>query len=498
MACLVWGLVGFPLGAQTLLIPAGSRWRYLDDGSNQGTAWRGTNFNDAPWLSGPAELGYGDDVDGRPERTVISFGTNSSSKYITYYFRRSFNVANPSAFTNLLLGVMRDDGAVAYLNGTEVFRNNMPSGTITYTTTALTNVNAGPDETTFYQTNFSPSLLRSGSNVMAVEIHQNAKTSSDLSFDLFLAGFTATPSTMPRTFYVATNGNDEWSGTWPQPTGNDGPFAGIERARDVVRSYRQAGFATVGQIVIEVGGGLYEWARPLDLTTADSGTLGSPVLYRARAGEEVRLSGGRIVGGWSLVTDSATLARLDPSARGKVWRANLPAQGITNFAAPTAGSGWAQSDPGLELFFQDKPMTIARWPNEGYVNIVQALGPTTNDVRGTVGTVEGIFSCDGSRLARWVGQPDVMVHGFWFWDWADQRQKVQSIDTVSNIITLVPPWHTYGYRNGQWFYAYNLLPELDQPGEWYLDRQSGELFFWPPAAITNGAVMVSQLNSLLS
>lgn len=498
MLCLLGGLPGPTAQAQTLLIPAGSVWRYLDNGADPGVAWRTTNYNDSAWATGPAELGYGDDTDGRPERTRLNYGADPNNKYLTYYFRRTFQVVSPTAFTNLSLGVVRDDGVVVYLNGTEVFRNNLPTGTITATTTALTNVNAGPDEYTFYPSHPSPGLLRPGTNLVAVEIHQNARTSSDLSFDLFLAGSTATQATSRLLFHVATNGNDDWSGLFPQPSGGDGPFATLERARDVVRSFRLAGFAAPGEVVIEVGGGLYPLERRLDFTDADSGTATSPVTYRARSGEEVRLSGGRVVSGFARVTDAATLARLDPAARGQVWQADLRAQGLTHFSPPQAGSSWAQSDPGLEVFFQDQPMTLARWPNEGYVKIVQALGPTPVDVRGTVGTVEGIFSYEGDRPARWVGQPDVMLHGFWFWDWADQRQKVQSITTASNLITLASPWHTYGYRDGQWFYAYNLLPELDRLGEWYLDRSSGLLYFWPPAPLTNGTVVVSCLTNLVT
>jgi hypothetical protein len=498
--CLVIALLAVlacPLGAQTVFVPPGSIWKYLDDGSNQGTAWHAIGFEDSAWRAGPAELGYGDDSEGRPERTVISFGTNASSKYITSYFRHRFTVPSTAGLTNLLLGVMRDDGVVVYLNGAEVFRDNLPAGTITYSTTAPASV-SGADESAFHTANVHLILLRPGTNVLAAEVHQNSATSSDLSFDLYLAGFTATPATDRLLFYVSTNGQDNWTGTVPQPAGNNGPFATLERARDVVRFYALNGYLPPGGALIEVGGGVYAFDRALDLTAQDTGTPESPIVWRARPGETVRLTGGKFVHGFWRVTDEAILARLDPSARGRVWAADLRAQGITNFIPPQPGPSWANSDPGLELFFNDQPMTLARWPNEGYVRIVQALGPTPVDIRGTTGTAEGIFSYEGDRPSRWVGEPDVMVHGFWFWDWADQRHRVLSIDTVSNIITVATPYHTYGYRDGQWYYAYNLLCELDQPGEWYLDRQAGILYFWPPSSLTEGLLMVSQSASLLT
>ena len=485
-------------GMAVVLVPSGTVWKYSDTGTNLGTAWRSNSFSDSAWLSGPAELGYGDTSDGRPEKTVIGYGTNVNSKYITTYFRRAFTVANPAALTNLIVGLMRDDGGVVYLNGVEIYRNNMPAGTVSYTTLALTNVNAGADEFTFYQTNVSPALLRSGTNLLAVEMHQNAGTSSDLSFDLFLVGQCATQSFSGMTLYVASNGNDDWVGSSPQLGGTDGPFATLERARDLLRVYTVNGWLPPGGAVVEVAGGVYPLSRSLDFTAADSGTALAPIVWRAKAGEEVRLTGGRYLSGFRLTTNETVLAKLDLLARGRIWETDLRALGLTNFPAPQAGSGWAQSEPGLEFFFADKPMTLARYPNESYMNIVKALGPTTNNVRGTIGTVEGIFSYSGDRPLRWVGEPDVMVQGFWFWDWADQRQKVASIDTVSNIITVAAPWHTYGYRDDQWFYAYNLLPELDEPGEWYLDRTNGVLYFWPPSPISNSLAMVSLATNLVT
>src|SRR6185436_2597454 len=123
-----------------VLVPKGSVWRYLDNGSNQGSSWYATNFNDASWLSGPAELGYGDSSDSRPEKTVVGYGPVSTNKYVTTYFRRTFDITNAARFTNLIINLLRDDGAVVYLNGVEAFRQNMPSGAITYTTLASSNV----------------------------------------------------------------------------------------------------------------------------------------------------------------------------------------------------------------------------------------------------------------------------------------------------------------------------------------------------------------------
>ncbi|HPM83591.1 MAG TPA: right-handed parallel beta-helix repeat-containing protein [Candidatus Anammoximicrobium sp.] len=305
----------------------------------------------------------------------------------------------------------------------------------------------------------------------------------------------------PVALYVATDGKDAWSGSLaaPNAAGSDGPFATIERARDAIRQIKQARPLPQGGVTVELAAGVYELARSLELVQQDSGTEHTPIVYRARKGAEVRLVGGRVVTGWQPVTDAAVLARLDEAARGHVLQADLKAQGVADLGEMKPGPRWGQSEPGLELFFQDRPMTLARWPNEGFVKIVDVLGPTPVDVRGTKGCREGIFTYDGDRPKRWSGAQDVMLQGYWFWDWADQRLKVASIDTENRVITLqAQPQHAFGFRKGHWYYAYNLLTELDRPGEWYLDRQTGILYFWPPAPIENGKPMISVLPKLVT
>jgi hypothetical protein len=172
------------------LVARGSIWQFKDDGTDQGTAWRALDFDDSAWNEGAAPLGYGDDN----EKTTVGFGPNANSKYVTTYFRRRFPVADPTVYSLLSLGLRRDDGAIVYLNGKEVSRQNMPSGTVTYTTLASSAV-SGADESTFNETSIDLSLLQPGTNLLAIEVHQSSRSSSDMVFDLELmaarlAGFT--------------------------------------------------------------------------------------------------------------------------------------------------------------------------------------------------------------------------------------------------------------------------------------------------------------------
>lgn len=164
-------------------IAAGSSWKYLDNGSNQGDVWQEISFNDSGWKTGNAELGYGDG----DEATRVSFGPSSTNKYITTYFRKTFSVADADKYTTLNLEVLRDDGVVVYLNGHEIYRNNMPSGAITFTTRASVAID-GSGEKSYHKSSIPSSLLVDGTNVVAVEIHQNNPSSSDISFNLKLSG----------------------------------------------------------------------------------------------------------------------------------------------------------------------------------------------------------------------------------------------------------------------------------------------------------------------
>jgi len=179
-------------GQTVLLIGSGAIWRYLDDGSDQGGPGDGTDwfahpdYDDSGWASGPAELGYGDSANGRPEATVVGYGGEPGNKYITTYFRHTFDAPDASRFSSAVVRILRDDGAVIYLNGVEIDRSNMPGGDIDYLTRASSNIYGDPAETGFHAYTVDPALFRATGNVLAVEIHQVQPASADISFDLTL------------------------------------------------------------------------------------------------------------------------------------------------------------------------------------------------------------------------------------------------------------------------------------------------------------------------
>ncbi|PSK91600.1 metallophosphoesterase [Taibaiella chishuiensis] len=170
-----------PMPVTNFPVRKASSWKYLDDGSDMGTAWTAPTFNDSSWSYGPGKLGYNDNA-----AAIISYGPNPANRYITYYFRKQFNIPSLAALDDtLVVSLLRDDGAIVFINGAEVLRSNMPSGAVNYRTKALTDVN-GTDESAYTSYYVPRNLFVNGLNTIAVEVHQKDSLSDDLGFDLEL------------------------------------------------------------------------------------------------------------------------------------------------------------------------------------------------------------------------------------------------------------------------------------------------------------------------
>lgn len=301
-----------------------------------------------------------------------------------------------------------------------------------------------------------------------------------------LAAMLATTGEFARAdFYVSTTGSDSHSGAKEQP------FRTLEHARDCMREQAKQGATPRGPITVWIAGGTYCLDRSWELTAEDSGVKGAVVTYRAEPGAEVRLAGGRQIPPevFIVVQDAAILGRLAAAARGKVLQANLQTLGVTSLGEV------APNGKRAELFFNDKPLTLARWPNEGFTKIADVTGGQPLTVRGASGDKIGKFTYSGDRPSRWAEEKDLWLHGYWFWDWSDQYSKVESIDSQNRTINLAPPYHQFGYRKGQRYYAVNALAELDSPGEWYLDRRTSVLYLWPPEHMEKARIVFSTLES---
>jgi hypothetical protein len=234
-------------------------------------------------------------------------------------------------------------------------------------------------------------------------------------------------------------------------------------------------------------GGDYLRTNAFELTATDSGTPEAPVVWCALKGERPRLLGGKRLSGFRRVSDAAILARLPEAARSNVMELELNGLGINDFGIMSSrGFGRPTSLAHCELFFDGRPMTLARWPNEDKWERIAGFpeaGGENDEHGGRLGKLENGFHYSGDRPRGWRDLGDVWVHGYWAWDWANSYEHIASINLDQRLITTASPFGIYGFRKGQRFYFLNVLEELDQPGEWFLDRTAGRLYFWPPRQI---------------
>jgi hypothetical protein len=291
-------------------------------------------------------------------------------------------------------------------------------------------------------------------------------------------------------FFVAPAGNDSNPGTRQKP------FASLEKSRDAIRALKASG-ALAGPIAVRLLPGEYNVTKTLEFVAEDSGTAAAPIVYRADQPGTVVLYGGKRLSGFVLATDGAVLAGLPAEAQGKVFQCDLRGQGVDDLA-PLQERGYGKPSPKatLELFFNGEPLTLARWPNKGFVNGGRIVEPGLKK--------EGrlsVFEYLDDRHARWTNAADGWLFGYFRHGWADRALKIQSIDPVTKRLACGPyEQGGFGMEPVAWFnkarikyFAFNLLEELDQPGEWYLDRATGILYFYPPSDPAGATIEIGML-----
>jgi hypothetical protein len=301
---------------------------------------------------------------------------------------------------------------------------------------------------------------------------------------VFLISFISCSNQNSIEFFVSPDGNDANPGTKSKP------FQSIEKAQEVSRKKKKE--FPEKTIIVNVNEGQYYLEKPIVFTEADSGTESAPVIYKATAGEIPVFSGSREIRNWQILENEEKLKLLSPTAKDKIYFANLGVEGISDFGDAT------NIGKRPELFCNGLPQTLARWPNEGFINAGLTKGKTELPPTyiKTHGTEEGIFEYLDKRQDRWADEKDIRLGGYWYWDWSDEFQKVEKLDVNSRTISVSEPYHQWGYRDSLRYFGLNLYCEIDQPGEWYLDRTDGLLYWFPPVNINpeNAHVTLSVFN----
>lgn len=261
----------------------------------------------------------------------------------------------------------------------------------------------------------------------------------------------ADPAGPAPDFYVSPRGNDSWSGRLPRPSGGDGPFATLERARNAVREFRDDMSGPPRPIRVQLRGGMYYLDSAVVFLPGDGGAAGSPVVYEAYPGEEPVISGGRRIEGWR--------------KSGGQWSAQLPdvERGEWNFA---------------QLFVNGERRYRPRLPKQGYYYVAGEL-PPTQDAQGK--GYNRFRFVPGQIRADWSNLTD--VEGLVFHSWTMSRLRIESVDPSAHSVTFSghtpgAVWYMSMARN-QRFLVDNVAEALSEPGEWYLDRRTGLLRYIP-------------------
>jgi hypothetical protein len=278
--------------------------------------------------------------------------------------------------------------------------------------------------------------------------------------------------------FVDTKGNDS------QGIGTiDQPFATLERARNEIRKIKQEG-SDVRSFQIFLRGGIYFRSDAFELSEEDSGTEDAPIIYSAYQEETVTIHGGiRIpVENCKKVSDPEIISRFSQGVRNKIQEINLNAAGIDDYGQlHPVGFGRPYKPVWAELFVNGEPYSLARWPNDSTLKMGHIIDPGSVPRDGDYSGRGGNFTFDTDRPLSWKSHSDIWISGYFKRGWAEDAVELAEIDTINRLFK-TKQTSLYGFGNESKFnrwYAYNILEEVDRPGEFYLDRRNGMLYFFP-------------------
>ena len=287
--------------------------------------------------------------------------------------------------------------------------------------------------------------------------------------------------------YVATDGNDAWTGCLAAANAgrSDGPLATLEAARQRIRELKRNGPLPAGGVEVLLSGGRHYLPAPFKLAPEDSGTAGAPVAYRSAPGERAVLSGGRRITGWR-------------KQGGPLWTAELP---------EVKSGAWRFE----QLFVNGQPRSRTRLPRKGFFRVARQIPDAPSPDGGNAplkyNTPCHQFGCaPGDWDPAWTNLQDVDVTVYHFW--TDTHLKVKAVDSDNNIVSFVNPAQKQFVEDsfsitattpGARYVVENVFEALDEPGEWYLNRKTGVLYYWPKPGedMTRAEVVAPRLTALL-
>lgn len=286
----------------------------------------------------------------------------------------------------------------------------------------------------------------------------------------FSISFISTASQPAKIFYVAKGGNDSWSGNLSSQNSDrtDGPFATLEKARTAIRNLKVYGNLIL-PVTVQVRGGTYYLDKTFILESQDSGTKECPITYMAYPDEKVILNGGkRITGEWKTFNGQIMMCTI-PEVKNDRWYFR-------------------------SLIVNNKRQIRARIPNEGFYSVADVIKIKEKE--------KTSFKYSPGNLERWSNLADVEIIAFHSWD--ESRLRIAELDETNCMVSFTGPSnYAFDAYKGLWgisrYFIENVFEGLDSPGEWYLNRSTDELFYWPLPGenITDSEIIAPVLNQLL-
>jgi hypothetical protein len=290
-------------------------------------------------------------------------------------------------------------------------------------------------------------------------------------------------------FFVSPQGDDINPGT------REKPFKTPEKARDVIREKK---YNLKEPVTVWFLKGRYFRETSFELNEKDSGTIKNPIVYKAMPGEKVYWDGGNVISEYKAVSDKKILDRIYSKEKNRILQIDLNDVQIKKLGDfGPRGFGRKEFPAPAEIFINGVPQTVSRWPNQGRITLGTVIDKGSAPRWGDSTNRGATFKYQIPRPAGWTNAKELYIGGIFSESYADDSIKVLKIDTERETITMAEP-HLYGFNNRPYtsWYAANLLEEIDDPGEYFIDKESKRIYFYPKDENID-LIQLSQLSSPL-
>jgi len=291
-------------------------------------------------------------------------------------------------------------------------------------------------------------------------------------------------------FFVALNGSSLNDGTKTRP------FSSLDDAKKMIRQLKKEKLLPKGDITVWLRQGIYELPASFTLTKEDAGTENGTITYSAYSGESVVLTGGKRIGYDKVkpVSNEAAERIVHKEVIPQIKEIDLAALGISDYGInQITGFRRPYVNAAMELFINGKPCNLARYPNKDQIKI-KPEDVIDNGIKNDNEYYPGSIRFDKTKLTQWRLAPDIFIRGNFKYAWANDELHIKKMDASTGEVSFGDS-HMCGISGGKiWnqYYFFNLIEEIDEPGEYYIDHQKGMLYFYPFEALkSSDTIMVS-------